>query len=388
MKMNTTTRLFLMFLVLVISGCSERRIPSQVNNLDQVTKPHYIRPVLPPGVSEIPTEASISESPTKERQFYSVGFELNNEVGLPDRLGGVYWTDPQHPLSATFTFHNNTLRNRDLNLLCLVDYHQVPCTPDRRTLSVIVPSGERSEIALKLPGLSRGMHRISVVAVPYIPVPEHIVKDQQRLGDLIIHSAAWPASLTVYAGDEATPELSFVPLDTIPPLSLVRGDLSFLTSAISDTASPLQHPNLLQTEEIRGIPLRVRPGEELSFRLYGSYTESPMYEIAAQRFNLDQQALPFVVTAFVNGDQVPVSADLPNSPVFGTIPQEESVVIPVTIKAPMEPGIYSYYVLYQVGPFVKQGELIPQSDGGVLYQQVARMPGLARSHQVVFEVVP
>jgi hypothetical protein len=350
--------------------------------------PRYVRPLLPPGTTVEPTETHIHVD--RDRPYYSTGLSLNNEVGLPTALGGVYWVMARRPISATLEFTNGTLWTRELKVLCLVDYQQVPCLPQAQVISTTVLPSRRGEIEFQIPEMSPGIHTISAIALSYVPLSQQIISEPKRIAELVIRSSDffWYNDVTVYADTYDKPSLKYVDFPTRESSSMSKGSLIFSTVTNSDASeTSLLHPNLLP--DFQGKTLRVSKGQSLELYLLSSHDEeTPFYQLAKQfDLGMDTSNLPFVIMAFIDTQQIPINDMLVSGPMFSRIPKGKEVIIPIKFTAPEKAGIYSFYVLYQEGPFVKQGAITALEDQGVLYQPFPDILFLNTSDRVILEVV-
>ncbi len=373
-----------------LGGCVQTEQSQQYSDADFSVQPQYIRALPPLDMTAQPTEANQDNLPGIENAHYEFQLRLDTEMGVPS--GDVYWADPNRNLVATFFFKNATPWDHTFTVICLVDYTQIPCQSSTPTLSVTLQAGEYQDILIEYPELSSGMHNLAVATSLHIPVPVNMASPQE-LDDFIVQSSSffWSDDVTVYVGSYEAPMPQIVNFPSIPSNPNFGGSLSFFITYpnLQDLSEGIPHPNMLQAEEITGQTIRVKPGQKLNFSLIGTHDEGATYYQVAQEFDLDidTTSLPFVVTAFVDTQSVSINSELPGGAVFGRISRGESIVIPVSFTAPNEPGLYSYFVLYQEAPFVRNGQLIPQQDGGMLYEHYVDMSHLLITNRLVFEVV-
>lgn len=375
----------------LLASCTHLRQSKQAPEVAFPAKPHYIRALPPLDATIQPTEESQAIPESVDETYFEYQLRLDAEMGVP--TASVYWTEPNHALQATFFLNNMMLEEYTLTILCLVDYQQVPCQNNQPTLSVTLLPGEHQDVLLEYPELAPGMHQLLAIAALDIPMPTDKATPE-TLDDFIVTSSglSWGDDVMVYAGSYAAPVPEWASFPSIPASPNFSGSLNFAITAanLHDLAEGIPHPNMFLADEVLGQVIQVAPGQELNFSLIGTYGDEAMYYQAAREFNLDidTTGLPFVVTAFIDALAVPIQRDGPAGPMFGKIPRNKSAVVPISFTAPQEPGLYAYFVLYQEDPFVRSGKLMPQQDGGLLYQHYMDLSHIYSTERLVFEVVP
>lgn len=372
-------------------SCTSNQMPSTES------PPEYIRAEPPAYFTGEPTPEADEIGQFEDNPYYRTTLELPNQIGIETMgVGDVYWLSAGQPFSATLTFDNGTTHDLTYTLLCMIDYQQVPCMDTETAVRTTMPSGERSTPTFAFEGLEKGVHVLTLAAMPSVPVRREFSNDRELLADLVIESPSlfWSADATLFVETYSFPELEFAEFPTGPSSERGTGSPRLFATTISDTLAPegFPHPNMLQeaSETFQAVPLQVQPGATIQFYLMSAHDEQALYYQAAEQFGLgvDQTVLPMVITTFIDTRQVPLNSDFSNGPVYTRIPRGEEVVIPVSITAPEEPGIYSFYAIYQEGPYLPEGELIPQEDGGVIYEYFGDLTDPATTNRVVFEVIP
>jgi hypothetical protein len=384
---------FLIFIIVFIACTAQSSEPisepwATTQNLPN--PPRYIRLNTPFELQ--PTRSTITVDP--ERPFYTFNLRVDSAPGVVNGETDISWVAPEQPISATFRFENGTTHNRDLTILCLMNYQQVPCREHEDVLSVIVSSGEIKEISVQVGGVGRGAHVFAVAAFSYLPTPSYVTDSPERIGDLVIHSSDffWSEDVILYAGDYKLYNPPLTELEAAVDNENTQGDLTFFTTTPA-AQTPLDEyvlPSLIPNSNFQGQTVKVRPGEEVELHLISGHSEQAASYVATEHFDIPspRDVLPFVVTAFLDTKQIPISSDLTSEPLFGHIPRGHEVVIPLKVIAPTTPGIYSIAVLFRESPFLPRGQLIPQNDGGLVVNYVGALTQLKSSNRVIIEVVP
>ena len=387
--------LLVLFALLVV-GCTPGG-PRPAAQTAPSQPPSYIRlePLLPgAALTTEPTPASLDVAVDPQKPYVTTKLFLNGPVQAASDRANIYWVAPGQPISATYRFDNAMTVTRKLTFLCMVDYQQVPCRPNEPMVAAEVPSGKRAFIPFALPGLSPGMRNLTVAAVSYLPAPLDIVTNPDALAELVFRSPEffWAMAVTVYAGLATPPAVNWQPIQLIPLVGIVEGNLSITPSPTSTVraATGIPLPNLTPGANSTGRLIQLKPGERLQLYLIAGFSERAFTLQAIKQLNLDRPTneLPFVLTAFLDTQQISLSGVGGPTPLFSKIPLGKYGVIPLTVVAPNVPGIHSVSVMYQESPYLPQGEFVPQPDGGMVYKYLADLNRMETSNRVTFEVVP
>lgn len=385
--------LFVLF-ALLAGGCTPGG-PRAGSQTAPAQPPSYIRlePLLPGvALTTEPTPSSLDVAVDPQKPYVTTKLFLNGPVQAASDRTNIYWVAPGQPISATYRFDNAMTVTRKLTFLCLVDYVQIPCRPNEPTVAAEVPSGKRAFIPFAFPGLSPGMRNLTVAAVSYLPAPLDIVTNPAALRELVLRSPEffWPMAVTVYAGSATPPSMQQASIQLVPSNGRIVGNLNVWTTSDPNTNQGSPHPNLTSGANSTGQLIQLKPGEQIQLYLIAGFSESAFTLQAIKQLNLDRPTneLPFVLTAFLDTEQISLSGDGPPTPLFSKIPLGKYGVIPLTVVAPATPGIHSVSVLYQESPYLPQGQFVPQPDGGMVYKYLADLNRMQTSNRVTFEVVP
>lgn len=390
--------IMLLTLATLVAACSDGSPSAQpwASSDSLPHPPQYIEVRFPEGTTPHTIATPNDTVPVNpEQPFYYINLWVEPNPNLiTTEEDGFAWVPDGQPFTALFHFENSTTHPRTLTLLCLVNFTQIPCRSEADVLTSIVPSGNVIQEQVEVAGLPPGEHRLTVVALDYLPLTPYITDSPERIGDLVVRSGnfMWSHSVVLYVASYVPPAPTLTPVASGPDNPQSQGNLYFFTTTtdVTTTLDDYTHPNMLPNSNFHGAPLQVRPGELVQLNLVSGSSDQAVTYVAADQFNIpmDGDGVTFVLTAFLDTQQIPLTTSSAAGPLFGRVPRGNEVIVPLAFTAPETPGFYALSVLFQESPFFPRGKLVPQADGGVVIEYIGQITQLGISNRVIVEVIP
>lgn len=216
----------------------------------------------------------------------------------------------------------------DFVALCMIDYVQVPCTPESPVVQLRqLSGGEEVFWHVEIPELSNGLHDFAILVVkePYKNIKAQDVETLQTRS----RTSNLSPNYVLFVGESGQqPHVESV-FPTPKPDSFLKGHQSMFY--ISQSAELV--------EENGGIFIwltaRAKPGEMIDFYIHFTGRIPPFPD-----------GRPVVAMAFIDYEQVPIYVDgEAHLPLYVRRMKETWQPVAVQVRAPDQPGVYEFVVV-------------------------------------------
>ena len=227
------------------------------------------------------------------------------------------------PFTGQIWIRNEDLVAHDMAFLCLMDYVQIPCTPNAADVQLREFAAEEEILSpIEIPDLGKGLHDFAVLVIhePYQDIDAPDLGDRSETGRAMLLSA-------LFVGDSTkAPEVD--PVFPEPgPLLEGYGSLFFISKR-AELVEP--HGGILIW-----LSESSNSGEMIDFYLHFNDQDDPR-----------TRRRMMAVMAFLNYEQVPIYINgQEHLPLYVQREPDTWQPLAVQIQAPSQPGVYEMLVV-------------------------------------------
>jgi hypothetical protein len=220
---------------------------------------------------------------------------------------------------ANISVLNGDHQPRQVAIICLLDHHQVPCTPNASLEMVVeMAANEHQLIPVTLKELTPGFHDFDVLAIrdPYMDIRSDNLEGRETTLDIYKYSNLFVDGMT------HTPSV-----EAVVPETKQRSEFAGLFY-VSPTADLFDDTGLIPY----WLEWEGQAGDLFDFYLHFSGS-------------FDQDGEIISLKAFINYEQIPLYYQgKAQVPLYVQRKASHWQLLPVQIQLPPEPGVYEFYM--------------------------------------------